>query len=84
MNLEKFPTGIGEQATRRRGILEGFWSPNKVVASVSHKGVISNQPQSAKKNRSHQVDTCRKTSNRDNSGNRNSSVPQPKVESSRH
>jgi len=31
MNLKKFPTGIGAQATLGRGIRAGFWSPKKVI-----------------------------------------------------
>jgi hypothetical protein len=32
MNLDKFATGIGEQATPGRGIRAALWSPKKVVA----------------------------------------------------
>jgi len=61
-----------------RGVLE---PKESCCLSFAQRRHLRPQPQSAKKNCSHQVDTCRKASNRDNRGNRNSSVPQPKVES---
>ena len=84
MDPKKFPTGIGEQATLGRGICAGFWSPRKLLSEFRTKASSPTSHNLRKKNRRHQVDTCRKASNRDNSGNRNSGVPQPKVESSRH
>ena len=80
---KKFPTGIGGQATLKRRIFEASCGLKKVVTRVSHKGVLLDQPRSGKTNRIHQLDTCRKAGNRDNSGNQSSSVPRPKVEWSR-